>query len=126
MLFPCKRFVVEYKTFIAKMSEDHIENEVVRSNLQKLLDLELIIVLHHILPVLELVHILIKYIQGKDVCICDFVEIIKMYRAKLYEFHIDPKCKFKDEAFNAFHSGLVRKHDGLPLFFIKSPTIDND
>jgi hypothetical protein len=35
-------------------------------------------------------------------------------------------CKFKDEAFNAFHSLLVGKHDGLPFLFIKSPTINDD
>jgi len=49
-----------------------------------------------------------------------------MCRVKLYELYIDPKCKFKDEAFNAFHSLLVGKHDGLPLPFINSPTIDDD
>jgi len=126
MLFPCKRVAVEYKTLIVKMSKDHIENEVARSNLQKLLDLELILGFHCILPLLELIHTLIKYTLGKDVYICDFVEAIKMCRAKLYELHIDPKCKFKDETFNAFHSLLARKHDGLPLLFIKLPTIDND
>ncbi len=49
-----------------------------------------------------------------------------MCKAKLHELYIDPKCKFKDETFDAFHNLLVRKHDGLPLFFIKSPTIDDD
>jgi hypothetical protein len=49
-----------------------------------------------------------------------------MCRTKLYELYIDPKCKFKDEAFNGFHSLLVGKHDGLPLLFIKSPAIDDD
>jgi hypothetical protein len=67
-----------YKTLIAKISKDHIENEAARSNLQKLLDLELILGLHYILPLLELVHTLIKYIQGKDEYICDFVETIKV------------------------------------------------
>jgi hypothetical protein len=108
------------------MLEYHIENEVARSNLQKLLDLELIFGLHCILPLLELVHTLIKYTQGKDVYICDFVEAIKMCRTKLYELYIDLKCKFKDEVFNVFHILLARKHDGLLLLFIKSPTIDDD
>jgi hypothetical protein len=49
-----------------------------------------------------------------------------MCKAKLYELYIDLKCKFKDEAFNAFNILLVGKHDGLPLPFIKSPTIDGD
>jgi hypothetical protein len=45
-------------------------------NVQKLLDFELIIGLHCILPLLELVHMLIKYAQGWDVYIYDFVEAI--------------------------------------------------
>jgi hypothetical protein len=35
-------------------------------------------------------------------------------------------CKFKDEAFNRFHSLLVGNHDGLHVSFVKSPIGDND
>jgi len=94
MLFPCKQVVPKYKTFIANMSKD-IENEAIRSNLQKLLDLELIFGLHYILLFIELVHTLIKYAQGRGVYTCDFVEEVKMCRTKLYEFYIDPKCNSK-------------------------------
>ncbi len=117
--------MAKYKTFVVKMSKDLIENETTRSSLQKLLDLEHIFTLHYIL-LLELVHTLVKYTQEKDVYICDFVEAIKMCKVKLYELYIDHECKFKDEVFSAFHSLLARKHDGLPLLFIKSPTIDDD
>ncbi len=126
MLYPCKRVVVKYKTFIAKMLKDQIENETIRSNLQKLLNLEFILRLHCILLLLELVHTLIKYAQGKGVYICDFVEAIKMCKDKLYVLYNDLEYKFKDEDFNAFHNLLVGKHDGMPLLFIKSPTIDDD
>jgi hypothetical protein len=63
-----------------------------KSNLQKLLDLELMIGLHYLLLFLELVHTLIKYAKGRD---CDFVEEIRMCRTKLYELYIDPKCNSK-------------------------------
>jgi hypothetical protein len=127
MLYPCKRVVAKYKTFITKMLEDQIENETIRSNLKKLLNLKFILRLHCILPFLELVHTLIKYVQGRGVYICDFVEAIKMCKDKLYVLYNDLECKFKDEAFNAFHSLLVGKHDGMPLLFINgSPTIDDD
>jgi hypothetical protein len=118
--------VAKYKTLIAKMSKDQIENETTRSNLQNLLDLELILGFHCILSLLELVHNLIKHTQRKDVYICDFVGAIKMCGVQLYELYIDHECKFKDEAFNAFRSLLVGKHVGLLLLFIKSPTIDDD
>jgi len=55
MFISCKQVVAKYKTLIAKMSKDQIENEATRSNLQKLLDLELILGLHCILSLLELV-----------------------------------------------------------------------
>jgi hypothetical protein len=35
MLSPFKWVMAEYKTFIAKMSKDQIENETLRSNLEK-------------------------------------------------------------------------------------------
>ncbi len=91
--------------------------------MQKLLDhVELIFGLCYILSLLELLHMLIKYTQG----IYDFVEAIKMRKYELYEFYNTLECKFRDEAFNAFHDLLVGKHDGLSLVFIKSPTTDDD
>jgi hypothetical protein len=89
MLSPCKQVVLEYKTFIAKVSKNHIENEAARSNLQKLLDLELIIGFHYILLFLELAHTLIKYFQWRDVYTRDFVEEVKMCKTKLSELYID-------------------------------------
>jgi len=82
---------------------------------------ELIFGLCYILSLLELLHMLIKYAQG----IYDFVEAIRMHKYELYELYNTLECKFRDEAFNAFHDLLVGKHDGS-LVFIKSPTIDDD
>jgi hypothetical protein len=44
-----------------KMLKGQVENEVTRSNLQKMLDVELIIDFHCIFPLLELTHTLFKY-----------------------------------------------------------------
>ncbi len=94
-------------------------------NVQKL-DFELIIDLHYILPLLESAHMLIKYAQGWDVYIYDFVKTIKMCRSKMYELYNDPKCKFKGEVFNGVHNFLEGKHEGLPLIFTKPPSCDDD
>ncbi len=74
--------------------------------MQKLLDIELIFYLHYILPFLELVHMLIKYAQGRDVYIYNFVEAIKMYKSKIYELYNDLECKFKVQTFNGFYNLL--------------------
>jgi hypothetical protein len=69
---------------------------------------------------------LIKYAQGRDVYICDFVEAIKMCKSKVYKLYNDLECKFKDEVFNGFQIFLDDKHEVLPLIFTKSPSGDND
>jgi hypothetical protein len=51
---------------------------------------------------------LLKYAKVlKDVYIYDFVEAIKMFMFKFYEFYNDHECKFKDENFNAFHISFL-------------------
>ncbi len=125
-IFPSKWVTTKYKILIVKMLEDQFENKVSRFDLQKMFNVELILSFHCILPLLELVHTLIKYAQGKDVQIFDSIEAIRCVISKLYELYIDMQCTFKDEVFNAFHSPLVRKYDGWPLVFIKFPTIDDN
>jgi len=49
---------------------------------------------------------LIKYAQGRNVYIYDFVEAIKMCKSKMYELYNDLGCKFKGETFNGFHNLL--------------------
>jgi hypothetical protein len=53
--------------------------------------------------------------------ICDFVEVIKMCKFKLYKLYHDPKCKFGGEAFNTFHSLLIGNDDGFPLTLLNHP-----
>ncbi len=94
--------------------------------MQKLLDIDLIFGLHYILAFLELVHMLIKYAQRRDVYICDFIEAIKMCKSKMYKLYNDLGCKFKGETFNGFHNLLLNKHEGLFFIFIKSLLDDDD
>ncbi len=90
--------------------------------MQKLLDIELIFYLHYILPFLELVHMLIKYAQGQDVYIYDFVEAIKMCKSKMYKLYnaLNASSKMKLSRF------LDGKHEVLLLIFIESPSSDDD
>jgi hypothetical protein len=77
-----------YFNHVFTLWEDQIENGgATRPNMQKLLDIELIFYLHYILPFLELVHMLIKYPQGRDIYIYEFVEAIKMCKSKMYKQH---------------------------------------
>jgi hypothetical protein len=53
---------------------------------------------------LDVVHILIKYAQRRDVFICEFIDVVKPAKAKLHQLYVDPFCKYEDSAFNKFNA----------------------
>jgi type IV secretory pathway component VirB8 len=50
-----------------------IENVVAETNLNLILNVQLIMTLLCLLPLLEIVHVLIKFNQTKDVFLCDYI-----------------------------------------------------
>ncbi len=83
MLELLKRVMVEYKTLIVKMSQDNVLVVQTRFNLDLFCDLHMLLGLFCLLPLLEVVNALIKYVQGRDVFICDFVATIKICQTNL-------------------------------------------
>ncbi len=77
MLSPTKRVYLKFHPFIIKTHAKSQRSDVVKKNLKSLCDVEIILGLPCILPLLECVHALIKVVQGKDVFVCDFVEVVK-------------------------------------------------
>jgi hypothetical protein len=54
------------------------QNDAIWKHLNSLCDVEVILGLPYIYPLFECVHALIKVAQGKDVFVCDFVEVVKI------------------------------------------------
>jgi len=86
----------EYKSFIVKMHMGAPKNKLVVKNLDLLCDLELVFGLPCNLPILEVVHKLIKYIQKCDVFIIDFLDAVKSIKVQIYWLYVDPFCTYKD------------------------------
>ncbi len=63
MLSPLKQLLTEYKSLVVKMYMDAPKANYVSDNLDFLYDLELVMGLPCILPMLEVMHTLIKYAQ---------------------------------------------------------------
>ncbi len=61
MLSPAKRLMAEYKTFLVKMVLDNPTNQQAKQNYEHLCDLQILLGLACILPLLESVHALIKF-----------------------------------------------------------------
>jgi len=85
----------------------HVESsksDVTLKNLNSLCDVELILGLPCILPMLECVHALIKIAQNKNVFMCNFVEFVKLTQHELYCLYCDPYAKYEDMTFDEFNS----------------------
>jgi hypothetical protein len=50
--------------------------------------------------------------------ICDFVEVIKMCKSKLYKLYRDPKRKFGDEIFKTFLASWLEMMMNFLLFLL--------
>jgi hypothetical protein len=75
------------------MHDDALKNSIVNENLNFFCDLELILGLHAISPLLDYVHTLIKFTQSHNMFICNVIDIMKIYQLKLYN---DPYNKLND------------------------------
>jgi hypothetical protein len=64
---------------------------------------------------LKVLHTLIKYAQRWDVFICEFLNIVKLVEVELYQFYVDPLCKYDDSAFNEFSVVHEQCSELLPL-----------
>jgi hypothetical protein len=64
---------------------------------------ELVLDLSYFLPILEVVHSLIKFAQHQDLFIIEFVNVVKLVEVELFKLYIDPYSCFKDSTFDAFN-----------------------
>jgi hypothetical protein len=69
-------------------------NSQVITNFEHLANLVELLSLAYVFPFLKMVHNLIRISQGDDNFICDFVNVIKIYQARLYFLIVDPTTKF--------------------------------
>jgi len=100
MLSPFKHVLGKSKSLVVKMHTYAPKSKFAWGNLDLLCDLELVFGLPCILPMLEMVHTLIKYARKQKVFIYEFIDDAKSTEAKLHRLYVDPFCKYDDYAFN--------------------------
>jgi hypothetical protein len=91
------------------------KSEVVQKNLSALCDVEFILDIPCVFPLLECVHVLIKITQNEVVFVCDFVESIKVAQQKLYRLYYDLIAKYEGPNFEYFNSIKVLTNENLLL-----------
>jgi hypothetical protein len=94
----------EYKALVLKMHMDSSSLATAKANLNLLCEIELLLGLACILPMLEALNYLIKFSQHTTCFVCDMVTAVKLCQADLYSWYVDSDttysadvfCKFKD------------------------------
>jgi len=79
MLAPLKKVGKKYRTLIAKMTTNSGIVKATKANLVNLCDVGTISSLPCVLPMLESIDVLMKFVQVKDVFVCDYIATIKIY-----------------------------------------------
>jgi len=93
MLSPTKKIMVEYKTLLVKMALDNFTNQQAMLNYEHFCDLQLLLGLVCILPLLEFCTFS-SSLQSKDLFACDLVATIKVYPSDVYNMYCDQTTRF--------------------------------
>jgi len=89
MVAPSKRLVYEYKFVVMKMFKDLSINLVVATIYELFCDVETMMGLTCVLPMLEAMYNLNKLAQNKDCFICDFVATFQLTQVDFYNLYVD-------------------------------------
>jgi hypothetical protein len=118
MLSLAKRLMAKYKTFLVKMTLNNLANQQAKQNYEHLCDLQILLGLAYVLPLLEFVHALIKFASMQDVFMCDLVVTIKVYQGDMYNMYLKQSSNFTTNTFWAFKSLLECRDENIHMKWI--------
>jgi hypothetical protein len=93
------------------MNDDLGMIEVTRPTLEFSCDVKVVMGFMCIMPMLEVVHDLIKFAQKNDTFVFDFVGVMKMSCAHLHTLYCDRKKKYTNEQFKGFANLINYNND---------------
>ncbi len=71
------------------MFDEHATHDTIKIDLELLCDVEVFLGLIYIIPMLEIVQGLSKFVQNWNIFICVFVDVVKECEGKLYKMYCD-------------------------------------
>jgi hypothetical protein len=119
MLSPSKRVLCEYKTLVVKIVEDSVTIDIAKTNYELLCDLETLLGLSCIIPLLELLQGLSKFTQSQQTFICDFISALKLCEANLFTIYCEARKRFSSQHFSCFQDLCEHIHEHLCLTWWK-------
>jgi hypothetical protein len=115
MVAPSKVVLEEFKTLLVRMVEDAIINEFVVANYELLCDIEILMGLTCLLPMLEALQGLNKYAQNKKTFIYDFMVSVKLGQVDLHNMYYNEEKKYNYSDFPQFRNFINHTSDPLHI-----------
>jgi hypothetical protein len=103
LLLPAQRVISEYRTLVMKMELDNAKETNSKALLASLTDVETLLGLACLVPLMEVVDCMMQFVQSRDVYICDFVGALRECQLQLSTMFLDPDTTFKSDAFSLLH-----------------------
>jgi hypothetical protein len=96
MLSSTKRVLEEHKPLVVRKNDDFHAILITKTIIELLCDVEVVMGFTCIMPMLEVVHEVIKFAQSCNMFVCDFVEAMNMCCVYLYSLYCDLKKRYID------------------------------
>jgi hypothetical protein len=102
MLLPTKRVLSKYCALVFKMHWDVGIVTQATHNLEFFCNLEVMLGLSCIMPMLKRLNELIKFSQSRECFVCDFVIDVKLCQVDLYCWYNDPQNAYLNDVFHGY------------------------
>ena len=121
LLEPLKRVMGEYKTLVVKMCEDAAvkepeltakqaaAREAARQNYDLLCDVGTLLALPCLMPLLDSLSSLMKFVQSNHVFVSDYIAAVKICQSDLFMMYSDKDTAWQREHFEMFYD-IVHDH----------------
>jgi hypothetical protein len=124
MLKPAIRIMNEYKPLLVKLKEDASVKNPTKLSLKYfsgLTDVQIIVGLTCLMPMLRMANGLMKATQKNDVFVCDYLAAIKIFQRDPAQMYIEPQSRFTHELFWDFNSMVNVTHDMISMKWETDP-----
>jgi hypothetical protein len=118
MMSPAIRMMNEYKTLVVKMMEDEQAVDAAKTSFQHLMDIQIVVSLSCLIPMLKSLHQLMQLGQKRDVYICDYLDALRQCQADITAFYITDRTKYQQDVFWDFKALLELRHEAIPMRWV--------
>jgi hypothetical protein len=106
------------RTLLVKMSQDAETMPTAKACFNDFIDIQIVLGLACIMPMLRTMYNLMQYAQKNDVLICYFLNAIKICQTNLNAMYVNPDIVYVQEIFWDFIVPVNSKHDAIPTKWV--------